>query len=79
MVPLSQSLEPKDAETCRRHDRQKAAELIRDHGKTLLAQAKAAKLDMLAYLLELAIVEAEETVSRLRSEEQTRKNPRTHS
>ena len=53
-------------------DRQ-AAELIRDHGKTLIAQAKAAKLDMLVYLLELAVAEAEETISRLRSEEQTGK------
>lgn len=53
-------------------DRQ-AAELIKDHGKTLIAQAKAANLDMLAYLLELAVVEAEETITRLRSEQQTGK------
>lgn len=53
-------------------DRQ-AAELIRDHGKTLIAQAKAANFDMLAYLLELAVTEAEETITRLRSEQQSGK------
>jgi hypothetical protein len=44
-------------------DRQ-AAEFIRDHAKTLLMEAKGAKFDMLAYLLDMAVVEAEETVSR---------------
>ena len=55
-------------------DRQ-AAEFIRDHAKILLMEAKGAKFDMLAYLLEMAVIEGQETVSRLRSEEQRKRKP----